>query len=213
MKNRIKGYYFITDSALSRSGSVKDAAAAARAGVSIIQYRDKTAPSRGMFAEASKIRKACPGVLLIVNDRIDIALAARADGVHIGGEDMPFAAARKLLGKNRIIGVTVHSVKEAKAAEKAGADYLGVSPIFRTTTKADAGRPAGVKLIRAVKKFAKIPVVAIGGINHSNAAEVIGAGADAICAISCVVTKENVPSEIRKFQELFLRHSKKAGNK
>ena len=108
-----------------------------------------------------------------------------------------------MLGKDKVIGLTVHSVAEARLAEAAGADYLGVSPIFTTQTKADAGQPAGIQLIREIRSAVKIPLVAIGGINLANAPEVIRAGADGLCAISVVVGREDVREEIKKFQRLF----------
>jgi thiamine-phosphate pyrophosphorylase len=116
---------------------------------------------------------------------------------------MPCLAARRLLGPEKIIGVTVHNLAEALLAESIGADYLGVSPIFQTATKPDAGKPAGIRLIEEIRAQVDIPLIAIGGINHSNASEVVRAGADGLCAISCVVAKENVRNEIIKFQKIF----------
>ncbi len=144
-----------------------------------------------------------PTTIFLINDRVDIALATEADGVHLGQSDMPCLAARKLLGQEKIIGVTVHSLAEALQAESMGADYLGVSPIFQTATKPDAGKPAGIRLIEEIRAQVDIPLIAIGGINHCNAGEVVRAGADGLCAISCVVAKENVRDEIKKFQEIF----------
>ena len=199
----MRGYYFITDPALSRHGNTSDVRDAINAGVKVVQYRNKTASTKEMIDEALLLKKLCKRVVFIVNDRVDIALAVDADGVHIGNQDMPYTVARRLLGRKKIIGVTVHSAQEAREAEKNGADYLGVSPIFITTTKKDAGRPSGTALIRSIKKICRIPVVAIGGINLKNAPAVIDAGADALCAISAVVMKNNVKKEIGKFQKLF----------
>ncbi|HOW35260.1 MAG TPA: thiamine phosphate synthase [Candidatus Omnitrophota bacterium] len=199
----IRGYYFITDERLSKNGVTNDVRSAVAAGVKIIQYRNKIADTATMLKEAFLLKKICRNSAFIVNDRIDIALAVNADGVHIGMEDMPYTAARKLLGKNKIIGVTVHTLTEAITAAKKGADYLGVSPIFATATKKNAGPPSGTALIKSIKKNCDISIVAIGGINLQNAPQVVEAGADALCAISAVVTKGNVKKEIRKFQELF----------
>jgi thiamine-phosphate pyrophosphorylase len=199
----IKGYYFITDSKLSRRGNIRDVKSAVAAGVKIIQYREKEADAKKMIKEARLLRKICKSATLIINDRIDIALAAGADGVHIGDEDFAYSLARRLLGRDKIIGVTVHSLKEAEVAQGMGADYIGVSPIFRTSTKKNAGVPVGVKLIKEISKRVSIPIVAIGGIALSNAKEVIRAGADSICAISAVITKADVKQEIVKFQSLF----------
>lgn len=201
----MKGYYFITDENLSRAGNLSDVKNAVEAGVEVVQYRCKEASSQLLYNEAKELRALCKGTLFLVNDRVDIAVAVDADGVHIGQDDLPYAAARKQLGPKKIIGVTVHSVEEAIEAEKNGADYLGVSPIFVTQTKLDAGKPAGITLIEQIKKAVSLPLVAIGGINLKNAPEVIAAGADGLCAISAVVASQDVKMEIRKFQELFRR--------
>lgn len=199
----MKGYYFITDCQLSRAGNERDVLSAVSCGVEVVQYRNKNAETRQMYEEAVRLREICRDSILLINDRVDIALAAEADGVHLGQSDMPCLAARKLLGPEKIIGVTVHNLAEALQAESIGADYLGVSPIFQTATKPDAGKPAGISLIEEIRAQVDIPLIAIGGINHSNASEVVRAGADGLCAISCVVAKENVRDEILKFQEIF----------
>jgi len=201
---KIKGYYFITDTDLSMAGNISDVKAAVKAGVTVVQYRNKQGETLNLYQETLALKKICAGKsLFIANDRIDIALAVEADGVHLGQMDMPYKAARKLLGKKKIIGVTVHNVKEAIAAQKMGADYLGVSPIFSTTTKLDAGKAGGIELLKKIKAEVKIPLVAIGGITLENASQVIEAGADSICAISAVITKPDVIGEINKFQRLF----------
>jgi thiamine-phosphate pyrophosphorylase len=201
----VKGYYFITDSKLSLAGNENDVLQAVACGVEVVQYRNKNAETRQMYEEAARLRKICrdSDSIFLINDRVDIALAAEADGVHLGQLDMPCLAARKLLGPEKIIGVTVHNLAEALQAKSIGADYLGVSPIFQTATKPDAGKPAGISLIEEIRAQVDIPLIAIGGINHSNASEVVRAGADGLCAISCVVTKENVRDEIIKFQKIF----------
>jgi thiamine-phosphate pyrophosphorylase len=201
----VKGYYFITDSKLSRAGNLSDVLQAVACGVEVVQYRNKNAETRQMYEEAVRLREICRdfGSIFLINDRVDIALAAEADGVHLGQSDMPCLAARKLLGREKIIGVTVHNLAEALEAESIGADYLGVSPIFQTATKPDAGKPAGIRLIEEIQARVDIPLIAIGGINHCNAGEVVRAGADGLCAISSVVAKENVRDEIIKFQEIF----------
>ncbi len=200
----MKGYYFITDAALSVAGTLSDVEKAVSSGVRFIQYRNKHAETRDLYNEASLLKTMCgKASQLIINDRIDIALAVDADGVHIGQNDMPYDEARKLLGKDRIIGMTVHDVHEALTAERVGADYIGLSPVFCTATKSDAGKPCGVEMLREIRKACKIPIAAIGGIDLSNVAAVIEAGADMICAISAVVTKPDVAAEIRRFQSAF----------
>lgn len=200
----MKGYYFITDAGLSRAGNVRDVSAAVAAGVSLVQYRAKDAPLRAMLAEAAALKKLCRGARFLVNDRLDVALAVAADGVHLGQEDLPCDAARRLLGPGKIIGITVASLEEALTAARQGADYLGVSPIFPTQTKPDAGAPTGLALLRDIRQAVSLPLVAIGGITLENAAQVIAAGADMVCAISAVVTRDHVRAEIEKFQRLFV---------
>jgi thiamine-phosphate pyrophosphorylase len=199
----MRGYYFITDSKLSRAGNISDVRNALKAKVEVVQYREKYKSTREMFLEALKLRKICKNALFLINDRVDIALSVNADGVHLGKNDLPYAVARKLLGKKRIIGLTVHTLKQAETAQNLGADYIGVSPIFATNTKPDAGMAKGVRLIKKIKARVSIPVVAIGGINLSNARDAILAGADCLCAISAVLPKPDVRLEIEKFQELF----------
>jgi thiamine-phosphate pyrophosphorylase len=199
----MRGYYFITDRNLSRLGNLSDASEAIKAGVRVVQYREKNVSTKEMFEEALRLREICKEIIFLVNDRIDIAKAVNADGVHIGKSDMPYQAARKLMGKNKIIGITVHNVNDAKKAQEQGADYIGLSPIFETSTKPDAKNPVGIEMIREVKKHVRLPLVAIGGINLLNASQVIAAGADCVCAISTVVTKKNVKQEIEKLQKLF----------
>jgi thiamine-phosphate pyrophosphorylase len=199
----LRGYYFITEAALSRAGNRHDVASAVAAGVRVVQYRQKQGQTRDLVAEARQLRELCRRTLFLVNDRVDLALEVGADGVHLGQEDLPYSEARKILGPDKIIGVTVHNLAEALAAQAWGADYLGVSPIFTTATKADAGPPAGVLLLAEIRRRVSLPLVAIGGITLANAPAVIGAGADAVCAISAVVAKTDVRAEIEKFQGLF----------
>jgi len=199
----VKGYYFITDSKLSLAGNFNDVTMAVACGVGVVQYRNKNAKTREMYEEAVRLREICRDTLFLINDRVDIALAVNADGVHLGQSDMPCGVARKLLGEEKIIGITVHNLAEAVQAESIGADYLGVSPIFLTATKPDAGKPAGIFLIEEIRAIVDIPLIAIGGIDHSNAMDVIRAGADGLCAISSVVAREDVKAEIKKFQDSF----------
>jgi len=202
-KEFIRGFYFITDSSLSKNGIQNDVICAINSGVKIVQYREKQSSTRKMYQEAIKLKEILRDAILIINDRVDICLAVEADGVHIGMDDMPLNITRRLVGKNRIIGVSVHNVKEALESEESGADYVAVSPIFQTTTKPDALPPVGLEILRNVKEAVSIPVVAIGGINLENAASVINAGADAICAISASLKTGDVGGEIQKFNKLF----------
>jgi len=191
--------YFITDRNLTKKTIIDDARAAIKAGVKIVQYRDKEVSTKSMIEEAKKIKEECDrnNVLFIINDRIDICLAVGADGVHVGQDDMPYDIARKLL-PDKIIGLTAHNVDEAIEAEKLGADYIGVSPIFETTTKLDAGPAAGIELIKHIKDKIKIPFVAIGGINQENLDGVLKAGAKSVAIMSALLTKDDVEEEAKK---------------
>lgn len=201
----MRGYYFITDSGLSVAGNISDVKTAVGAGVTVVQYREKDMDTAEMYREAMELRRLCRGrgTLFIVNDRIDIALAVDADGVHLGQDDMPYDVARRILGDDKIIGISAGCMEEALAAEKAGADYIGAGPVFATSTKTDAGKPCGIEFISALRGECGLPVVAIGGINMDNAIEVISAGADMVCAISAVVGSRDVAGEIKKFTRLF----------
>ena len=199
--------YFITDPKLTKKDIFEDANSAIRAGVKIIQYREKEKDTKYMIEEAAKIKEICKenNTLFLINDRVDIALAVDADGVHLGKEDMPYNIARNLLGEQRIIGLTVHNLEEAIEAENIGADYLGVSPIFETKTKPDAGKPSGLQLLIDLKENIKIPYVAIGGINEYNIKSVLDTGTRAVAIISAIITKDNVEEECKKFRKLILK--------
>jgi thiamine-phosphate pyrophosphorylase len=203
---KLKGFYFITDSRLSKRNNIEDVKSAIKGGAEIVQYREKDKNLVEFLAEALVLKKICSEskVLFIINDSVSACLLADADGVHLGQDDMPLQTARNILGKNKIIGMTAHNVKEAIKAERKGADYLGVSPIFQTNTKLDAGPAAGLQLIKDVKKKVKIPCAAIGGINESNVDSVIEAGADMVSAISATVSKDNVEKAVKFFADKFV---------
>ena len=147
--------------------------------------------------------------MFLINDRIDVALAVDADGVHVGQDDMPFTIARKLLGPEKIIGLTVHDMNEAEETEKLGADYIGLSPIFATGTKQDAGSPCGVSMIREVRNRVRLPIVGIGGINRENIGEVIRAGADSAAAISAVVCADDVFTAVMELRDIIADSKRK----
>ena len=192
--------YFITESNLTKKTILDDVKAVIKAGVKIIQYREKDKSIKVMLKEAKEIKGLCDknNVLLIINDNVDICKSIDADGVHLGIKDLSYKQARELL-KDKIIGLTIHNVEEATKAEELGADYIGVSPIFETKTKLDAGPAAGLKLIKDIKKAVEIPQVAIGGINLENIDSIINAGATSAAVISAIITKDDVEAECRKF--------------
>lgn len=190
-------FYFVTDSKFSKSGIFSDVENALKAGCKIVQYREKKKDTKTMINESRCIKRICNNkALFLVNDRADVAFASNADGIHIGQEDIPFEFARKLLGKNRIIGLTVHNLDEAIQAEKLGVDYIGVGPIFETDTKEDIQTPCGVEMINIIRKEVNIPIVAVGGINKNNVKEILDAGADSIVSINPVVSSNDVYSEV-----------------
>ena len=210
-KLRDMDFYLVTDSVLSRNGTLHDVRRSVDAGCGIVQYREKTAGTRAMIEEARAIGDITRGpALFIVNDRVDVALEVDADGVHVGQGDMPYDLARELLGPEKIIGVTVHNVLEAVEAERLGADYVGLSPIFATSTKDDAGAACGTAMITEVRKRIGIPIVAIGGISKATVEEVIRAGADAAVAISAVVSADDVYREVAEFRTLIRRARERA---
>lgn len=193
-------FYFITDSSLSKNEIINDVKAVINAGCRIIQYREKNKCTKDMLEEAKQIKKLCRSKsIFLVNDRVDIALAVDADGVHLGNEDLPYGTARKMIGSDKIIGLTVHNASEAAEAQRIGADYAGLSPIFATSTKKDAGNPCGTAMIKKARAEIKIPIVAIGGITKENVAEVIKSGADAAAAISAVMCSTNIQKEVSYF--------------
>lgn len=196
--------YVVTDAGLSRGRSHRAVIEAAIiGGATIVQYREKHASTRQMIEEALELRDLTrrAGVPLTVNDRVDVALAVDADGVHVGQDDMPVALARRLIG-NKLLGVSVHSLSEALQAVRDGADYLGVGPIFATTTKPDAGPPIGLDGLRAIRQHVSIPIVAIGGINQANAADLVRAGVDGIAVVSAVVAADDVTAAARQLRAL-----------
>ena len=168
----MKGYYFITDNKLSIKGNVADVQNAISAGVEIVQYRNKTATSHQMYEEALSLKNLCKKALFLVNDRVDIAMAVEADGVHLGETDIPYEIARKLLGPDKIIGVSVTNLKQAEKAQELGVNYIGLGPVFATTTKLDAAKPLGIEQLEKIRKCIVLPIVAIGGITLENAKQV-----------------------------------------
>ncbi|MFH1587697.1 MAG: thiamine phosphate synthase [Candidatus Diapherotrites archaeon] len=193
--------YLITDSSLTKRTIFEDVRDAVDAGVKVVQYREKNKSIDEMIEEAMKIKEICKAknVDLIINNYIEVMLAVDAEGVHLGQDDMPLEDARKS-APGKIIGVTVHNSKEAIEAEKNGASYVAVSPIFESSTKSDAGKAVGVEMIREVKKEVSLPIIAIGGINESNLREVVSAGADAAAIISDILKEDDVKGKIERLR-------------
>lgn len=184
--------YLIADASLLDDAALGQAVAAAiRGGVTVVQLRAKGRTTREQIELARELARLCPATVpFVVNDRVDVALASGAAGAHvghIGEEDMAPADARALLGPRAILGVSVASAAEARAAEAQGASYVSGGPMYATRTKADAGAPVGPDLVRAVRAATALPVVAIGGIEPRHVRELLAAGADGVCVASGIL--------------------------
>jgi len=186
--------YLVTDRALARGRSILEIVkAAVDGGATVVQLREKHCSTREFIEQALAIADflEARGVPLIINDRLDVAQAVEADGVHLGQTDMPLAMAKSILGDSMIIGISAESIEDAIAAENGGADYLGVSPIYTTPTKTDTAPPLGPAGLREIRKAVKLPLVGIGGLNRDNSAEVIRSGADGVAVVSAIMAADD----------------------
>jgi thiamine-phosphate pyrophosphorylase len=194
LKNIDYSLYLVTDRGLARGRSALEiVTAAVRGGASVVQLREKGCSTREFIEQGLAIKKFLKdhGVPLIINDRVDVAQAVKADGVHLGQNDMPLGLAKKILGESMIIGISAESVKNAIEAEKGGADYLGVSPIYTTPTKTDTAPALGLTGLKEIREAVRLPLVGIGGLNTENAAEVIRNGADGVAVVSAIVAADD----------------------
>jgi thiamine-phosphate pyrophosphorylase len=197
--------YVVTDREVSRGLSpLEQVRLAVAGGADVVQLRDKEMSTAALLQEARAIREvtAAAGVLFIVNDRLDVALAAGADGVHLGQDDLPVRAAREIAPPGFIVGVSVGDVAEARIGVADGADYLALSPTFSTASKADAGPGHGLAALQAIRSAVSVPLLGIGGISPDNVADVIAAGADGVAVISAVVGQEDVTAAARNMKAL-----------
>jgi thiamine-phosphate pyrophosphorylase len=186
--------YLVTDRELARGRTTVDiVAAAVRGGVTCVQLREKKCSTLDFIEQALALKTVLESarVPLIINDRVDVALAVEADGVHLGQTDMPLTHAKRIVGESMIIGISAESLEDAIEAEKNGADYLGVSPIYATPTKTDTAPPLGLEGLQAIRNSVRIPLVGIGGLNQSNSAAVIRSGADGIAIVSAIVAADD----------------------
>ena len=191
--------YLVTDDGCLQGRALIDCVREAlEGGVTLVQYRAKTASSAEMYAEALQLKALCDSfnVPLIINDRLDIAMAVGSAGVHLGQDDLPCAAARKILGEDYIIGVSAHNPAEAKAALQSGADYLGCGAVFGTATKADVQK-LGTDGLAAICKAKGLPVVGIGGVTADNYREVRAAGADGAAIVSGILAQPDISATVR----------------
>lgn len=207
MRERIiipEGIYGITgDNFAHGKSNFECVKAMIEGGIKIIQYRDKTKSIKEKVKEAREIRELCKrnGVVFIVNDHVDIAILVDADGVHIGQDDMDPSDVRKLIGDNKIIGLSTHSEEQGmKAYLNPDVDYIGVGPIFPTTTKDTA--PVGLGYLEYAVKNLHLPFTAIGGIKEHNLHEIISRGAKNVCLVSDIVEADNITEKVRELQKL-----------
>jgi thiamine-phosphate pyrophosphorylase len=203
--------YLVTDRELSLGRNLKwIVEEAVKGGVTMVQLREKNCSTREFITLAVKLKQTLAkyNVPLIINDRVDVALAANADGLHIGQSDMDYATTRRLFGYGKIIGLSVENMEQVYEANEMDVDYIGISPVFSTNTKTDTAPPFGLKGITEVMTVSKHPAVAIGGINNTNATAVLQAGANGIAAVSAICSA-NDPQEAARELKTILKKSDK----
>ena len=201
----MKGLYLVTDRKICGDRQLEDVVRKTLGGGAIcVQLREKDVSTRFFIEEAKKIKTVTARfrVPLIINDRLDVALAVGADGVHIGQEDMPYETARKLMGPRAIIGLSVETWDDVVKAQELDVNYLGVSPIFETPTKTDTKGSWGLEGLMKIKAYSRHPLVAIGGLNASNAEDVIMAGADCIAVVSAICAASDPLQASRELNDI-----------
>jgi thiamine-phosphate pyrophosphorylase len=203
---RILRLCLVTDRGLARGRPLTQiVGAAVRGGVTMVQLREKAATTRAFLEEARALKSllAPLGVHLIVNDRLDIAMAVDADGVHVGQTDMPIEDVRRFLGPDKIVGLSITDAARITRPDAAAADYLGIGPIYQQQTKEDAEAPLGVEGFRRLRALTPKPVLAIGGLKPDNCAPVLAAGADGVAVVSAIVAADEPETAARQFTRLF----------
>jgi thiamine-phosphate pyrophosphorylase len=196
----------VTDRGLAGGRSVIDVAlAAVRGGATMVQLREKDATTRAFVESARALKAALAplGAPLAINDRLDVALAVDADGLHVGQDDMPVEAARRLMGPGKFVGLSITALDQALRPDAAAADYLGVGPIYAQSTKSDAAAPLGLDGLRRIRGLTGKPIVAIGGLTPDNSAPVLAAGADGLAVVSAIVAAADPEAAARRFRALF----------
>ena len=203
--------YLVTDRSLSLGRPLEWVVEeAVKGGVTMVQLREKEASTLDFYNLAMRLKDILKPyhVPLIINDRLDIALACDAGGLHIGQNDMPYEVARKLLGKDKIIGLSVENLQDAKVANDLDIDYIGISPVFSTPTKTDTASALGLEGIQKITEISKHPSVGIGGINLSNVQDIIHAGADGISVVSAIMSAENPQDAAHQLKEIVIKSKK-----
>lgn len=198
----LSGLYIILDPSICpKRPLIEVLTAAADAGASLFQYRNKTASMKDAYVEALALRQtaANAGVRFIVNDRCDLAMAVDADGVHLGQGDLPLGLARKIMGADKLIGISTHSAEQVQEATAGKPDYLGFGPIFKPGSKQDHDPVVGLEGLRAMRSLTSIPVFAIGGIQLDRVGATISAGANGVAVISAILTATDIRYAVREF--------------
>jgi thiamine-phosphate pyrophosphorylase len=201
----MRGLYFVTDRGLCGKKPLEEVVVqAVKGGAAYVQLREKDVSTRFFLEEAKRIKNLLEQyrVPLIINDRVDVALACGAEGVHIGQGDMPFEIVRRLMGQKAIIGLSVETWADVAASQKMDVDYIGVSPVFSTPTKTDTKGAWGLEGLAKIKAFSRHPLVAIGGINESNVRKVVKAGADCIAVVSAICASPHPEAAASRINEM-----------
>jgi len=202
--------YLVTDRDILGEGRdlIQAVCDAVRGGVTLVQLREKRLSSRDFYNLALALKKklVSMNVPLIINDRLDIALAIDADGLHVGQEDLPVNIARSLMGPEKIVGLSVNTLEQAREGEQAGASYLGIGPVFYTQTKTDIDEPVGVEKLKLFKKNTSIPLVAIGGINLNNLEDVKQTGMDGVAIVSGLMAAQDVTGAAREMINIWKKN-------
>lgn len=200
--------YLVTNSELTLGRSLLEVVEeAVKGGVTLVQLREKEASSLDFYREALAMKKllAPYGVPLIINDRVDIALAVDADGLHIGQGDLPYAVARDLLGEDKIIGLSVENTQDVLIANELDIDYIGISPVFLTDTKQDTASALGIEGARAINKLSNKPSVGIGGIHLDNVADIIATGSEGVSVVSAIVSAPSPREAAQQLKEIIIK--------
>ena len=199
--------YLVTDRSLMSSATIEESVEQAiHGGCTLVQLREKDLSSRAFYETAVRVRKVTErlGTPLIINDRLDIAIAVDADGVHVGQEDLPAEVVRRMIGQDKIVGVSASNLAQALAAENVGADYIGVGAMYATGTKTNADITS-IDELRRIRQAVALPIVVIGGINKETAPHFAGTGIDGLAVVSAIVSQRDVTAAARELKALFLR--------